>query len=87
MTVLVEHPKASPATLQNLEQNIEKLTGKTAQDLRRTSIDGYRRERESSLKRALRFTSHFPFIGRGNVLRDRIIDTEKIEKQLDSALK
>jgi len=74
-------------SLRQLEVSVERLTGKTVNDLRQFSIEDYRLELETRHKRPLRFVSRFPFIGRGNVMRDRIINSAKIEKQLDAMLR
>lgn len=79
-------PKPEPKTLHALELSVEKLTGKTVTALRDLSIEGYRLEIELVHKEPLRFISRFPFIGRGNVLRDRIVERKKVEEQLDAVL-
>lgn len=79
--------RKEPSVLRDLEVSVEKLTGKSVADLRQSSIEGYRRERESVLKQPMRIISKFPFIGRGNVLRDRIISRGQIDKYLDAVLR
>jgi hypothetical protein len=35
----------------------------------------------------MKFESRFPLIGRGNVMRDRVIDHESVEADLEQALR
>ena len=34
----------------------------------------------------MRFVSYFPFVGRGNVLRGRLLSHKEVEEELDRAL-
>ena len=70
-----------------LNHAVELLTGKTAYELRNTPINEQRRDIEARLGRPVRVMSHFPFIGRGNVMRDRVITREQIERDLDKILR
>ena len=66
---------------------VEQATGESIDRLRALSIEERRAETEARCGSKLRFTSKFPFIGRGNVLRDRAITHEEVEAALDKALK
>jgi hypothetical protein len=69
------------------ESCIFRLTGKTADELRSKTIADLRQEFEEKHNGApVRFVSQFPFIGRGNVLRDRLVAHEAIEAELDRVL-
>ena len=70
-----------------LERAVERATGEKIDDLRRTPIDDRRRMIERRTRRPFRFTTAFPFIGRGNVLRDRILSHEEVETALRNALR
>jgi hypothetical protein len=70
-----------------LEKAVEKATGEKIEDLRSRSLEETRRVAESRHRRPLIFISKFPFIGRGNVMRDRLITHEEVEESLDEALK
>ena len=70
-------------TLINLEKSIEKLTGISAIELRKTTIDKRRKLVEKE-KGKLLFTTKFPFIGRGNVLGDRTLSNDSVNALVDS---
>ena len=69
-----------------IEKNVEKLVGLSAEDIRNYSPDELRRFLEKKNKRKFSFTTEFPVIGRGNVLRDGIITSEEINKDIDKIL-
>ena len=69
-----------------IEKNAEKLIGLSAEEIRRYSPSELRRFLENKNKKKLSFTTEFPVIGRGNVLRDSIITSEKINKEIDKIL-
>lgn len=71
----------------SLEQAIEKNTEQSIETLRSTTLDELRQQVEAKRGRALRFTCNFPFIGRGNVMRDETVSRQEIEKQLDEAFR
>lgn len=68
-------------------QNAAKKVGMTLENLRNASVDEIRREIETKNKKSLSFTSEFPVIGRGNVLRDRLLTTSQIDAEIDKILK
>ena len=65
-----------------LERAVEALTGKNADALRQQTISERRKELEAAHHQKMQFVSHFPFIGRGNVMRDRVMNHEKVEHLL-----
>ena len=69
-----------------IEKNAESLIGLSAETIRKYSPDKLRHHLESKNKRKFSFTSEFPVIGRGNVLRDGIKTTEEINKDIDKIL-
>jgi hypothetical protein len=70
-----------------LEKAVEKATGEAVNMLRARSIEETRRVAEKRHKRPFKFTSRFPFIGRGNVLRDRVVSHDEVERGLDEVLR
>ena len=62
------------------------MVGLSAEDIRNYSPDELRRFLEKKNKRKFSFTTEFPVIGRGNVLRDGIITSEEINKDIDKIL-
>ncbi len=71
---------------QKIKDNIEKklnISIKEIQDLTPWELSKHI-EKEKGAK--LTFSSEFPFIGRGNVLRDGIISSEKINEDIDKVL-
>ncbi|MEN6627445.1 MAG: hypothetical protein ABFD69_14570 [Candidatus Sumerlaeia bacterium] len=74
-------------TLQVLEQATELWSGKKADVIRKQSIEERRQEAEAKLHKKLRIVRLFPFIGRGNILRDRVAESGQINKDLEKALK
>ena len=70
-----------------LESVAQRATGKSAQELRDQPISELRREVETKSRRRMRFLSNFLFVGRGNVIRDKILSHGQVETLLDEALK
>jgi phosphoribosylformylglycinamidine (FGAM) synthase-like amidotransferase family enzyme len=67
---------------------IESEMGKTIREVQEQTLSDRRREVEANHKgRRMMFSINFPFIGRGNVLRDRVLSHEEIDKQFNEALK
>jgi len=69
-----------------VERNVEALVGLPAETIRKLSPDELRDYLEKKNKRKFSFLSEFPVIGRGSVLRDSIITSEKINKDIDKIL-
>ena len=69
-----------------IEKNAEKLLGLSVEDIRRFSPGELRCYLEKKDKRKISFTTEFPLIGRGNVLRDSIITSEEIDRDIDKIL-
>lgn len=78
--------RGSDVTLHNLERAVEKLTNTSAEILRSTPIDEHR---NAMKKRGIivRFLSRFPFIGRGNIMRDKILDHDAVERQFEESVR
>jgi len=79
-------PVLSTQTLQTLQHTASRLTGLPVDYMRDTPIARQRIDREQ-LKGPIPIASHDDYIGRGSVLRGRIISHEEVEKMLDEALK
>ena len=69
-----------------IEKNVEKLVGLSADEIRKISPGELRRYLEKRNRKKLSFTTEFPVIGRGNVLRDSIVTSEEINKDIDKIL-
>ena len=69
-----------------IENNVEKVVGLSAEEIRRYSPGELRCYLEKRNKKKLSFTTEFPVIGRGNILRDSIITSEEINKDIDKIL-
>jgi hypothetical protein len=69
-----------------VEKNVEKLIGLSAKTIRNYSPSELRTHLESRNKRKFSFTTEFPIIGRGNVLRDSVKTSEEINKDIDKIL-
>lgn len=69
------------------ERAIELALGEPVESIRNKTVDEKRCEIEKKKKRHMKFRSYFPFIGRGNVLRDKVVDHEQAEKDFRDALK
>lgn len=67
--------------------SIEKRVGKTAEEICRTPLDELRDEAEKKLNSHLTFRVMWPFVGRGNILRNRVLNHDTVERLLDAALK
>lgn len=61
--------------------------GMTLSDLKKADVSDIRRKIEEKHGKPLSFTSEFPVIGRGNVLRDRIMTSDQINSEIDEILK
>ncbi len=68
------------------EEAVEIFTGHSAAYLRETPIDELRREVEKKRGGILAFISRFPLIGRGNVLRRRMISHGEAEAKFKRAI-
>jgi len=69
-----------------IEKNAEKLVGLSAAEIRKFSPGQLRRHLEEKNRKKLTFTTEFPVIGRGNVLRDCIVTTSEINREIDKIL-
>lgn len=69
-----------------VSENISNRIGMSLEDIKDKDPIEFRAFLEKKSNKKIIFTSEFPFIGRGNVLRDRTITTEKINKQIDLIL-
>ena len=69
-----------------VEKNVAALIGLPIEVIRMYSPNELRQFLEKKNKKRLSFTTEFPVIGRGNVLRDNIITSEEINKDIDKIL-
>jgi len=80
-------PPSEQQTLRRLEITVERATGQSAEILRNQTLTQLRRQTEAKTGHKMKFESRFPLIGRGNVMRDRVIDHESVEADLEQALR
>lgn len=78
---------AQPDALEAVEAAVLLSTGRTADELRGMSPSELRLLAESRHGEPLRITTRFPFVGRGNVLRDRLLSHQAVEEMLTEALR
>jgi hypothetical protein len=71
---------------ETVEKNIESLIGLSANTIRKFSPSELRLHLENKNKHKFFFTTEFPVIGRGNVLRDGIKTSEEINRDIDRIL-
>jgi len=69
-----------------VEKNVAAFVGLPIEVIRMYSPGELRHYLENKNKRKFSFTTEFPVIGRGNVLRDNIITSEEINKDIDKIL-
>jgi hypothetical protein len=74
-------------TLMKLEKIVELDTGKKASEIRSVTLGEFRAGLERTRGHALRFITKFPFLGRGNVMRDKTIDHATVDRLLDESLR
>ena len=70
-----------------LDRAVERLTGFTADTLRDVPLSEWRLRAEARAKKPTVFTSIFPIIGRGNVMRDHFISHEEVNRRFDAAFR
>jgi hypothetical protein len=69
-----------------LSENISKKIGLSMEELKRLNPTEIAFFLEKKHNKKLSFSSEFPFIGRGNVLRDGVVTSEQINKDIDRIL-
>ncbi len=72
--------------ISSLLKHIEAKVGLSIKDIQANSPHKTRKHIESKNGKTMKFVSAFPYIGRGNVLRDGIKDTATINKEIDKIL-
>jgi hypothetical protein len=73
-------------SVKEFEATIEQATGQSIEYARKTPLDELRSNAERARGGPLKFVTFFPWIGRGNVLRDRMISHEQAEAAYDDAI-
>lgn len=69
-----------------VEDKISEMTGLSISEIKMYSPERLRAHLERRAEKKFSFVSEFPSIGRGNVLRDNIASTERINKEIDKIL-
>ena len=67
-------------------KSIENHVGLSAKEIREKSPEEIKKFITNKTKKRISFKSAFPFIGRGNVLRDDLITSEEINNEIDKIL-
>ncbi len=70
-----------------VEKNAEKITGLTLAQIKAISPEKFRTYLEKKNNKPFSFTSEFPVIGRGNVLRDSLINSTSLNAEIDKILR
>ncbi len=70
-----------------VEKNAEKITGLSLAQIKAISPEKFRTYLEQKNNKPISFTSEFPVIGRGNVLRDRLITSKSLNAEIDEILR
>lgn len=73
--------------LSKIRTSAEKKTGLSSSDIQAYSPEEFRKYLEKKSGAKFRFVSEFPFIGRGNVLREKIASTQMIDSEIERILK
>lgn len=71
----------------SVEKSAQKNTKLTLEQIKFFSPSQLRDHLISIKKRKFLFVSEFPYIGRGNVLREKIIDSASLNNEIDKILK
>lgn len=69
-----------------LVKQIEKKIGMKIEEIRNIGPDEFKKIQSRKKNKNLTFSSEFPFIGRGNVLRNSLKTTDDINKDIDKIL-
>ena len=70
-----------------VEKSAQNCTNLTLEQLKSISPNMLRAHLSTLTNKKISFISEFPYIGRGNVLREELIDTEKLNNEIDKILK
>jgi hypothetical protein len=73
-------------TFSKIEPGIERLTGLSIAQVRDMGVTELRAYLEKKNGTKQRIVSEYPVIGRGNILRDGLISTEKLNEDVDLIL-
>ena len=72
--------------IEKIIKNIEHKTGLSIYDIYKLNPIDISRKIEQKTGKELSFSSEFPYIGRGNVLRDGLVEHKQINSEIDSIL-
>jgi hypothetical protein len=81
---VITREEQSAQLLRNLEQAVQLSTGKSSDELRKTTICDLRRQTQKQKGFITRFKSFAQWIGRGNVLGDRTKTEREINDMIDA---
>lgn len=69
-----------------IDRTIAESTGYSIEYLKNTPLDELRKDAEKQRGHPLKFMSIFPWIGRGNTMRDRLVSHEEAVAAYDDAI-
>jgi hypothetical protein len=73
-------------TFDLLNKNIESAVGMSIDEIKSISPEDYRAFMERKNNSKMRYSSEFPSIGRGNILREDLIDGDALNAEIDELL-
>lgn len=74
-------------SFREIESHLEKMTELTVNQIRDSSLEDFRAYLENRNKKKITFTSEFPSIGRGNILRDSLYNSEELNNEIDKIVR
>lgn len=86
MSTQITKTKTTSNSLRLLEMDVEKSTGKTADELRKKTLGELRVDFNRERGKDITFKNYKPFIGRGSVV-ERFLTKDDIDSILDDYLK
>jgi hypothetical protein len=70
-----------------MDRAIAEFTGHSVEYLKNTPLDEIRANAEAERGESIEFASNFPLIGRGNVMRDRLVSHKDALAAYDDAIR
>ncbi|MEE0887439.1 hypothetical protein [uncultured Treponema sp.] len=73
--------------LEKLHRHTESVVGLSISQIKSYSPEKLRSHLEKKNNKKFTFTTEFPVIGRGNVLRENFVTSEQLNKEIDKILR
>jgi len=74
-------------SLELFEKTVQRATGRVVDEIRRTPLTELRKQAEQKKGKPIRFVTFFPWIGRGNIMRDRLVSGRQADEEADGAIR